>query len=76
MLHSLAYKQFVDSIEQCGYRHLVYTKRVNPAWTSWLAKSKILSNHEIKYPYWGILRDSPTWTKVILSGNQLEYTTL
>ena len=38
MLHSLAYKQFVDSIEQCGYRHLVYTKRVNPAWTSWLAK--------------------------------------
>ena len=40
MLHSLAYKQFVDSIEQCGYRHLVYTKRVNPAWTSWLAKQK------------------------------------
>lgn len=38
MLHSLAYKQFADSIEQCGYRHLVYTKRVNPAWTSWLAK--------------------------------------
>ena len=38
MLHSLAYKQFVDSIEQCGYRHLVYTKRVNPAWTSRLAK--------------------------------------
>lgn len=38
MLHSLAYRQFVDSIEQCGYRHLVYTKRVNPAWTSWLAK--------------------------------------
>ena len=40
MLHSLAYKQFVDSIEQCGYRHLVYTKRVNPAWTSWLATKK------------------------------------
>lgn len=38
MLHSLAYRQFVDSIEQCGYRHLVYTKRVNPAWTSWLAE--------------------------------------
>ena len=40
MLHSLAYKQFVDSIEQCGYRHLVYTKRVNPSWTSRLAKQK------------------------------------
>lgn len=38
MLHSLAYRQFVDSIEQCSYRHLVYTKRVNPAWTSWLAE--------------------------------------
>lgn len=38
MLHSLAYRQFVDSIEQCGYRHLVCVKLVNPAWTSWLAK--------------------------------------
>ena len=38
MLHSLAYRQFVDSIEHCGYRHLVCVKRVNPAWTSWLAQ--------------------------------------
>lgn len=38
MLHSLAYKRFIDSIEQCGYRHSVYIKRVNPAWTSWLAR--------------------------------------
>ena len=38
MIHSLAYRQFVDSIEQCAYRHFVYVKRVNPAWTSWLAK--------------------------------------
>lgn len=38
MLHSLAYRQFINSIEQHAYRHLVYVRRVNPAWTSWLAK--------------------------------------
>lgn len=38
MLHSLAYRTFINSIEQCAYRHLVYVHRVNPAWTSWLAK--------------------------------------
>jgi len=38
MIHSLAYRQFVNSIEQCAYRHFVYIRRVNPAWTSWLAK--------------------------------------
>lgn len=38
MIHSLAYRQFVDSIEQCAYRYFVYVRRVNPAWTSWLAK--------------------------------------
>lgn len=40
MIHSLAYRQFVDTIERIAYRHLVYVKRVNPAWTSWLAKQK------------------------------------
>lgn len=38
MLHSFAYRQFVDSIEQSAYRRLVYVRRVNPAWTSWLAR--------------------------------------
>ena len=38
MLHSLAYRQFINSIEQRAYRHLVYVRCVNPAWTSWLAK--------------------------------------
>ena len=38
MLHSLSYRQFINSIEQRAYRHLVYVHRVNPAWTSWLAK--------------------------------------
>lgn len=40
MIHSLAYRQFVDTIERIAYRHLVCVKRVNPEWTSWLAKQK------------------------------------
>lgn len=38
MLHSLAYRQFVNKIEQCAYKNAVFVRRVNPAWTSWLAK--------------------------------------
>ena len=38
MLSSLAYREFVDTIERVAYKSLVYVKRVNPAWTSWLAK--------------------------------------
>lgn len=38
MLHSLAYRQFVNKIEQCAYRYAVFVRRINPAWTSWLAK--------------------------------------
>lgn len=38
MIHSLAYRQFINKIEQCAYRNAVFVRRVNPAWTSWLAK--------------------------------------
>ena len=38
MLHSLAYRQFVNKIEQRAYRNAVSVRRINPAWTSWLAK--------------------------------------
>lgn len=38
MLSSLAYREFVDTIERVAYRNLIYVKRVNPAWTSWLAQ--------------------------------------
>lgn len=38
MIHSLAYRRFIDTIESVAYRKLVNVKRVNPAWTSWLAK--------------------------------------
>ena len=38
MLHSLAYRQFSDFIENIAFRNLVYVRKVNPAWTSWLAE--------------------------------------
>ena len=38
MLHSLAYRQFSNFIEGIAFRNLVYVRKVNPAWTSRLAK--------------------------------------
>lgn len=38
MTHSLAYRQFVETIESIAYRNKVTLTKVNPAWTSWLAK--------------------------------------
>lgn len=38
MLSSLAYREFVDTIERVAYKSLVYVTRVNPAYTSWLAQ--------------------------------------
>ena len=38
MIHSLAYRQFSDIIESVTYRNNVNLIKVNPAWTSWLAK--------------------------------------
>ena len=38
MIHSLAYRQFTNYVEYAGHYHSVLVKRVNPAWTSWLAK--------------------------------------
>ena len=38
MIHSLAYRQFSDIIESITYRNNVNLIKVNPAWTSWLAK--------------------------------------
>ena len=40
MLHSLAYRQFSDIVESVTYRNRVNLIKVNPAWTSWLAKQK------------------------------------
>ena len=38
MIHSLAYRQFVDIIDSIAYRNAIVVRKVNPAWTSWLAK--------------------------------------
>ena len=40
MVHSLAYSQFVDLVESIAYRNKVFIRKVNSAWTSWLAKQK------------------------------------
>ena len=40
MLHSLAYSQFSNFVEGIAFRNLVYIRKVNPAWTSWLAKER------------------------------------
>ena len=40
MLHSLAYRQFSNFVECIAFRNLVYVRKVNPAWTSWLAKER------------------------------------
>lgn len=40
MLHSLAYSSFMSISESVAFRNRVYVKKVNPAWTSWLAREK------------------------------------
>lgn len=40
MLNSLAYSTFMQLVENIAFRNLVYVKKVNPAWTSWIAKEK------------------------------------
>lgn len=40
MLHSLVYRQFSNFVEGIAFRNLVYVRKVNPAWTSWLAKER------------------------------------
>lgn len=43
MLHSLAYREFIEVVESVAYRNKVGIIKVNPAWTSWLAE-KIYCN--------------------------------
>ena len=40
MLHSLVYRHFSNFVEGIAFRNLVYVRKVNPAWTSWLAKTR------------------------------------
>ena len=38
MIHSLAYSQFINLMENSAFKNSVRLIKVNPAWTSWLAK--------------------------------------
>ena len=38
MLHSLAYREFSDTMGRVAYRNRVELHKVNPVWTSWLAE--------------------------------------
>ena len=40
MIHSLAYKTFANIIDNVMYRNKIWVRKVNPAWTSWIAKTK------------------------------------
>jgi transposase, IS605 orfB family len=40
MLHSLAYRKFIDIMENICHRNYIHLRKVNPAWTSWVAKQK------------------------------------
>lgn len=40
MIHFFAYSQFIDLVETIAYRNRVFIRKVNPAWTSWIAKQK------------------------------------
>lgn len=40
MLHSLAYRKFTDIMENVCYRNYIWLRKVNPAWTSWIAQRK------------------------------------
>lgn len=40
MLHSFAYRKFIIIMENVCYRNCIYLRKVNPAWTSWIAKQK------------------------------------
>lgn len=47
MIHSLAYRKYVELLENIAYRNAVLVKRVNPAWTSWLAKHLFCSSMKL-----------------------------
>ena len=47
MLHSLAYRMFLNRIEQICNRKNVGLIKVNPAWTSWIAKNKFCNKMKL-----------------------------
>ena len=49
MLHSLAYHEFSDIVESVTYRNRVNLVKVNPAWTSWLARLKYCPTMKLNF---------------------------
>lgn len=47
MLHSLAYRIFLDKAEQICNKKNVGLIKVNPAWTSWIAKNKFCNKMKL-----------------------------
>lgn len=47
MLHSLAYRTFSNIVEGIAFRNLVYIRKVNPVWTSLLAKELYCSGMKL-----------------------------
>ena len=47
MLHSLTYRMFLDKTEQICNRKNVGLIKVNPAWTSWIAKNKFCNKMKL-----------------------------
>lgn len=47
MLHSLAYLKFTNIMENVCYRNCIWLRKVNPAWTSWIAKQKYCPNMKL-----------------------------
>lgn len=47
ILHSFAYRKFVAIIENVCYRNYIWLRKVNPAWTSWIAKQKYCPNMKL-----------------------------
>ncbi|MCJ0590155.1 hypothetical protein, partial [Enterococcus cecorum] len=40
LIHSLAYKTFTHVLEEIAFKNYVWLRKVNPAWTSWIAEHK------------------------------------
>ena len=47
MIHSLAYSQFINLMENSAFKNSVRIIKVNPAWTSWLAKKLYCPNMKL-----------------------------
>lgn len=55
MLSTLAYSKFDKIITSKCVKNRIFLNKVNPAWTSWIGKRKILSKNEIKHTLWSLL---------------------